>query len=84
LYLLTSDERVPFVDDGLRDVEHVRRWMTERFRQELVAHGVRHEVLTGSPTERLRAAVAATDALLARGWSFAPPLSPGSSEPKGE
>jgi HTH-type transcriptional repressor of NAD biosynthesis genes len=83
-YLLTSDEGVPFVDDGLRDGEHIRRWMTGRFRQELAAHGVRHEVLTGTPGERLRAAVAATDALLAEGWSFAPPLSPASAEPKGD
>jgi HTH-type transcriptional repressor of NAD biosynthesis genes len=77
LYLLTSDEGVPFVDDGLRDGEHIRRWMTGRFRAELAAHGVPHLVLTGGAGERLRAAVAATDALLARGWSFDPPLSPG-------
>jgi NadR type nicotinamide-nucleotide adenylyltransferase len=84
LYLLTSDEGVPFVDDGLRDGEHLRRWMTGRFREELAVHAVRHKQLTGSPGERLRAAVAATDALLARGWSFAPPLSPAPAEPKGE
>jgi NadR type nicotinamide-nucleotide adenylyltransferase len=35
LDLLTSDAGVPFVDDGMRDGEHLRGWMTERFRTEL-------------------------------------------------
>ncbi|GAA2619176.1 AAA family ATPase [Paractinoplanes durhamensis] len=75
LYLLTDDAGVPFFDDGLRDGEHLRTWMTGRFRAELEALGVPHLVLTGSYPQRLRAAVAATDDLLARGWIFAAPLS---------
>jgi HTH-type transcriptional repressor of NAD biosynthesis genes len=51
--------------------------MTGRFGAGLAAQGVPHLVLTGSAGERLRAAVAATDALIARGWSFESPLSPG-------
>jgi nicotinamide riboside kinase len=66
---------VPFVDDGLRDGEAVRAWMTGRFEQVLAAQGVPWLVLTGCYAARLRAAVAACDALLATGWSFAPPLS---------
>jgi HTH-type transcriptional regulator, transcriptional repressor of NAD biosynthesis genes len=74
LYLLTDDAGVPFVDDGLRDGEDIRPWMTGRFRDELAGQCVPHRVLTGSYRERLTAAVAATDALLAQGWAFAPPL----------
>ncbi|AGZ38753.1 AAA family ATPase [Actinoplanes friuliensis] len=75
LYLLTDHEQVPFVDDGLRDGEAVRAWMTGRFREVLAAQGVPWRVLTGSYGDRLRAAVAACDEVLASGWSFAPPLS---------
>ncbi|GIE98343.1 AAA family ATPase [Paractinoplanes rishiriensis] len=83
LYLLTDNEGVPFEDDGLRDGEHLRRWMTGRFRSELDALGVPLRELTGSFGERLRAAVSATDALLAQGWEFAPPLSAGAAGPIG-
>jgi len=34
LSVLTSDD-IPFVQDGLRDGEHLRGWMTERFRARL-------------------------------------------------
>ena len=83
LYLLTDDAEVPFVDDGLRDGEHLRRWMTGRFRTELGTLGVRHLVLTGSYGQRLRTAVRATDDLLARGWVFTPPLSATAGGPIG-
>jgi hypothetical protein len=36
LYVLTGDE-IPFVQDGLRDGEHLRGWMTQRFREVLAA-----------------------------------------------
>ena len=75
LYLLTHHEGVPFVDDGLRDGERVRAWMTGRFEDALSARGVPTRVLTGCYAARLRAAVAACDELLAAGWTFAPPLS---------
>ena len=83
LYLLTDDAGVPFVDDGLRDGEAIRHWMTGRFRAELAGSAVPNVVLTGSFAERLRAAVAATDALLARGWTFAAPLSQTGAAPIG-
>ncbi|GAA2453869.1 AAA family ATPase [Streptomyces macrosporus] len=74
LWLLTDHEGVPFEDDGLRDGEHLRAWMTDRFRTELSRRGLPHLVLTGPHEERLRTAVAAVDGLLARGWHFADPL----------
>lgn len=39
LYVLTSDD-IPFVQDGMRDGEHLRGWMTERFREVLDAQPV--------------------------------------------
>ncbi len=83
LYLLTDDAGVPFEDDGLRDGETIRQWMTGRFRAGLQTLPVRHEVLTGTYAQRLRAAVAATDGLLARGWTFTAPLSQTGAPPIG-
>jgi NadR type nicotinamide-nucleotide adenylyltransferase len=60
---LTSHDGVPFVDDGLRDGEHLRADMTGWFRDELAARSHRDgfEVveLVGSPEDRLTAALAA-------------------------
>ncbi|MFG2341968.1 AAA family ATPase [Streptomyces yangpuensis] len=74
LYLLTEDADVPFEDDGLRDGPELRPWMTRRFREELEATGRRYLSVSGSRHERLAAAVAAVDELLAEGWRFADPL----------
>ncbi|MEV7526024.1 AAA family ATPase [Streptomyces sp. NPDC091371] len=74
LYLLTDDADVPFEDDGLRDGPHLRPWMTGRFREELERTGRRFLVMRGGREERLAAAVAAVDGLLAEGWHFADPL----------
>jgi HTH-type transcriptional regulator, transcriptional repressor of NAD biosynthesis genes len=82
LYLLTDHEGVPFYDDGLRDGEHLRAWMTDQFRKRLAQLGVPVVGLRGSPNVRLGLAVAACDALLNKGWPLAepmraPPCSPG-------
>ncbi|WP_433048582.1 AAA family ATPase [Dactylosporangium sp. CS-033363] len=76
LYLLTSHEDVPFEDDGMRDGEHLRAWMTGRFRDELAARGVPWIELTGPYRTRLTRAVQALDDLLAAGWDLASPLLP--------
>ncbi|MEV4760147.1 AAA family ATPase [Micromonospora sp. NPDC049559] len=76
LYLLTDHAGVPFDDDGLRDGEHLRGWMTARFREVLAATGVPVVELRGPHPRRLAAAVAACDTLLAAGWSFAEPITP--------
>lgn len=74
LWLLTDHEGVAFEDDGLRDGEELRPWMTDRFRSELTRTGRNFIEVTGSRQERLAQAVEAVDALLARGWHFADPL----------
>jgi NadR type nicotinamide-nucleotide adenylyltransferase len=74
LYVLTGDEDVPFEDDGLRDGEHLRGWMTGRFREVLDAGDVPWVEVKGPPDERLRQALATVDGHLARGWAFTDPL----------
>jgi len=66
LYLLTGDE-IPFVQDGTRDGEHVRGWMTGRFREELARRPEPWLELHGSRSERLAAAVEAVTPLLRSG-----------------
>lgn len=74
LWLLTGHEGVDFEYDGLRDGEELRPWMTGRFRDELTRTGRTFVALEGGREKRLADAVAAVDALLDRGWDFAPPL----------
>jgi nicotinamide riboside kinase len=63
LYLLT-DVDTPFVQDGVRDGEHLREWMHGRFIEELVRRDKPYLLLTGSHESRLAAAIDACDALL--------------------
>lgn len=63
LYLLT-DVDIPFVQDGVRDGEHLREWMTKRFRQELERKGRRWLPLRGNSEERLRTAMTAIDEVI--------------------
>jgi HTH-type transcriptional regulator, transcriptional repressor of NAD biosynthesis genes len=73
LYLLTADD-IPFVQDGLRDGEHLRGWMTRRFRERLAARPEPHVVVGGDHARRLAEAVAAVDEIVASGWELHPPL----------
>eukprot|EP01031_Cornospumella_fuschlensis_P022158 gene22158-27117_t len=70
LYILTSDLGVPFEDDGLRDGEHLRSWMTQRFRTALVAQTVPWIEVHGSPKSRCTDALHALDQLIAQQWAF--------------
>ncbi|MCX4968492.1 AAA family ATPase [Streptomyces sp. NBC_00654] len=74
LWLLTDHGGVAFEDDGLRDGEELRPWMTDRFRSELTRTGREFIEVTGPRGTRLETAVAAVDAVLAAGWNFAAPL----------
>lgn len=53
LYVLTLDD-VPFVQDGVRDGEHLRGWMTQRFREVLAAQPAPVLEVAGSVESRLR------------------------------
>lgn len=73
LYLLTRDD-IGFVQDGLRDGEHLRGWMTARFREVLGAQAAPWVEIAGDPGQRLARAVAAVEPVLARGRLMADPL----------
>ncbi|MFI5314294.1 MAG: AAA family ATPase [Myxococcota bacterium] len=61
LYLVTHPDDVPFAADEIRDGEHLRAWMTERFVERLRASPHRFELLRGSRAERVAHACAAVD-----------------------
>jgi len=56
LYLLTGDE-IPFVQDGLRDGEHIRQEMHRWFEEALAARSVPWKLLRGPHESRLRDAL---------------------------
>lgn len=60
LYILTSDD-IAFVQDGTRDGEHVREWMTQRFRDELAKRQEPWIEVMGDHKQRLASAIAAID-----------------------
>jgi NadR type nicotinamide-nucleotide adenylyltransferase len=62
-YLLTSDD-IPFVQDGTRDGEHVRGWMTDRLRTALAARSGPWIELRGDRMSRLAAAITHIDSRL--------------------
>ncbi|QKT05888.1 AAA family ATPase [Gordonia sp. X0973] len=72
-YVLTGDE-IPFVDDGLRDGEHIRHGMARRFREVLAAQPVPWIEVSGEPEARLAQAVAFIDEQSGAAFTFAQPL----------
>ncbi|HVL16249.1 MAG TPA: hypothetical protein VM529_26995, partial [Gemmata sp.] len=56
---------IPFVQDGLRDGEHVRHAMHGWFEEALRSQSVPWVIVRGSREERLRAAIAAVNKLFA-------------------
>ncbi len=62
LYILTGDE-IPFVQDGLRDGEHIRHDMHKRFIERLTEEKKNFIIVTGSQEERLKAAINAIDSI---------------------
>ena len=74
LYLLTDHDGVPYEQDGWRDGEHLRAWMTALFQTELAARGVPWLLVTGSRDERLERALRASVDAVAGHFRFADPL----------
>lgn len=73
LYLLTSPD-IPFVQDGMRDGEHLRSWMTDRFREVLGDQPAPWVEVSGSREARLAAGIRAVEEALAGGWGLVPSL----------
>jgi HTH-type transcriptional regulator, transcriptional repressor of NAD biosynthesis genes len=65
LYILTGDD-IPFVQDGTRDGEHVRGWMTARLRQALKDRTEPWIEVRGGRTGRLAVATAHVERMLAQ------------------
>jgi HTH-type transcriptional repressor of NAD biosynthesis genes len=63
LYVLTSPDGVPFEQDGLRDGEHLREWMTGRFRETLANQIAPWIEVTGSPSRRTEVTLQAVRSL---------------------
>ncbi len=72
-YVLTGDE-IPFVQDGMRDGEHVRHGMQERFREVLAEQPVPWIEVRGSVQERLAATLEFLEPLLGRSNRIGPSL----------
>lgn len=73
LYVLTGDE-IPFEQDGMRDGEHIRHDMQQRFRDVLAAQPVPWLEVRGSVPARVEAAASALAPLLEAHLRFAIPL----------
>ena len=63
LYIITGDE-IPFVQDGIRDGEHVRHRMHRWFLAHIKKSGIPYLVVTGTPEERLAAARTAAEEMI--------------------
>ncbi|MFD1811811.1 AAA family ATPase [Rhodococcus gannanensis] len=74
LYLLTDHVGVPFVQDGIRDGEHIRADMTGWFEDALTDAGRSWVLLPGSLEERVELAVRVIDQALRLNLAFGDPL----------
>ncbi|HTO71772.1 MAG TPA: AAA family ATPase [Myxococcota bacterium] len=74
LYLVTHHDDVAFEQDGIRDGEHMRAWMTGAFVERLRESPHRFELLRGTRAQRVRSALDAVDRWLALGSGLATPL----------
>lgn len=71
LYILTGDE-IPFVQDGIRDGEHIRHSMHREFIERLREEKKNFIIVTGSKEERLRTAVKAISSVVSSASAVVP------------
>jgi HTH-type transcriptional repressor of NAD biosynthesis genes len=74
VYLVTDHADVPFVQDGLRDGEHIRTQMTRWFLDALTVSGRSWVLLTGSLDDRVDLATHVAQNLLRLRSTFSEPL----------
>ena len=72
LYILTDVAAVPFEQDGIRDGEHIRDWMQQRFVERLQEQGFPWVQVSGDAEQCLLSAVASIEKHLQTAWSFSP------------
>jgi len=70
-YFLT-DVDIPFVQDGLRDGEHIRVAMHKRFIEELEKKGKSYTILSGSHEQRIKEAMKICDSVLRKPHTVCP------------
>jgi nicotinamide riboside kinase len=63
LYILTNTD-IPFVQDGIRDGEHIRQWMHDRFHDELLRMKTPLLVVSGPHELRLAQSIKRIDEVL--------------------
>ncbi|MGZ8178865.1 AAA family ATPase [Williamsia sp. SKLECPSW1] len=73
IYLVTDHHGVSFVQDGIRDGEHIRAEMTGWFIDALTRQGLSWVLLTGSLDDRLDLATRVVDRMLEHRSTFTPP-----------
>jgi HTH-type transcriptional repressor of NAD biosynthesis genes len=66
LYLLCDHVGVQFHQDGIRDGEHLRQWMTERFEREMIKRDFPYVKLQGGYEERFLKSVQEIEKILIR------------------
>ncbi|HVF52584.1 MAG TPA: AAA family ATPase [Actinomycetota bacterium] len=69
LYVLTGSD-IPWVQDGTRDGEEVREWMTGRLREVLSERSVPFIEVTGSLEQRLEVTIGSIDRVVAGPWTL--------------
>lgn len=67
LYIVTKDD-IPFIQDGVRDGEHLRHWMHERIIERLEEDHKKYIVVSGTREQRLNQAILAINRTATVNW----------------